>query len=95
MSIKTRKTLAKAVAAVIDDPRIGVPVLIDNQSGTAGINGQYASVGFPDSTGIGRDSQKFTNDTIGNVDLVETSFGFRELRFSIQVFRRLVLRLSK
>lgn len=87
MTIKTRKTLAKAVAATISDPRIGIPVLIDNQNGPAGVNGQYVSVGFPDSTAIGRDTNRYANDTVGGVDLIETSSGFRELRFSIHIFK--------
>lgn len=87
MSLKTRKTLAKAIAGVIQEPRIGVTALINNQNAPAGVNGQFASVGLPEILRVGKDEQRFENDTIGNVDVVETSSGFRELRFSVQVFK--------
>lgn len=87
MTIKTRETLSKALASVIQDARIGVPSVIDNQNGPAGVNGQFASIGFPMSLNVGRDEQRFTDDTDGGVDLIETSSGFRELMFSVQIFK--------
>lgn len=87
MTIKTRKTLSKALASVIQDARIGVTSVINNQNGPAGVNGQFASIGYPMSLNIGQDEQRYIDDTIGNVDMVETSSGFRELMFSVHVFK--------
>lgn len=84
---RTRVALATAVAALLEDTRIGITSLIDNQNGPKRL-GQYASVGYPLAMHVGRDEQRYTNQTgMGQQDLDETSMGFRQLRFSVTVLR--------
>lgn len=84
---RTRVALATAVAAMIEDTRIGITALIDNQNGPKRL-GQYVSVGYPLALHVGEDEQQYRNQTgPGEVDLNETSMGFRELRFSVTVLR--------
>lgn len=85
--LRTRVMLATAVAGMVQDPRIGVTSLIDNQNGPK-LLGQYASVSYPSSTAIGRDEQRLRNqDAADGTDLIETSMGFRQLMFSIVILR--------
>lgn len=74
------KTLSKALARTL-----GEKAVLSYQDGTK-LPGQFIVVGVPTNTPIGQVERRY-KDIVGGPDILEYINGFREIMYSVQVYR--------